>query len=80
MNLETLHLYCEIVRVHSFSRGAAENGVSQSAASQAIQQLESEYDRVQSSEEPETPLSISPDVDKFLREMSKRLEENPDVG
>ena len=40
-----------------------------------IQQLESEYDRLQSSQEPEEPLSISPDVDKFLREMSKRLED-----
>ena len=42
-----------------------------------IQQLESEYDRVQSSQEPDEPLSISPDVDKFLREMSKRLEDGP---
>ncbi|HSB73316.1 MAG TPA: LysR family transcriptional regulator [Candidatus Methylomirabilis sp.] len=42
MNLETLKLYCDIVRLHSFSQGAAANQVSQSAASQAIQQLEAE--------------------------------------
>lgn len=42
MNLETLKLYCDIVRLHSFSQGAAANQISQSAASQAIQQLESE--------------------------------------
>lgn len=42
MNLETLQLYCDVVRLRSFSRGAAANGVSQSAASQAIQLLEGE--------------------------------------
>ncbi|HYG75260.1 MAG TPA: LysR family transcriptional regulator [Planctomycetota bacterium] len=40
MNLETFHLYCDIVRLHSFSRGARANNVTQSAASQAIAQLE----------------------------------------
>jgi DNA-binding transcriptional LysR family regulator len=44
VNLETLKLYCDVVRLRSFSRGAAANTVSQSAASQAIQQLESELD------------------------------------
>src|SRR5215475_8643284 len=44
MNLDTLKLYCDVVRLRSFSRGAAANGVSQSAASQSIQQLESELD------------------------------------
>lgn len=46
MNLETLKLYCDVVRLRSFSRGAAANTVSQSAASQAIQQLEAELDAV----------------------------------
>lgn len=40
MHLETLRLYCEVVRLRSFSRGAQASFVSQSAASQAIQQLE----------------------------------------
>ena len=44
VNLETLKLYCDVVRLRSFSRGAASNAVSQSAASQAIQQLEAELD------------------------------------
>ena len=44
MTLETLRLYRDVVRLRSFSRGAATNGVSQSAASQAIQQLETELD------------------------------------
>ncbi len=42
MHLETLRLYCDVVRLRSFSRGAAQRFVSQSAASQAVQQLERE--------------------------------------
>src|SRR6266480_2693852 len=42
MHLETLRLYCDIVRLRSFSRGAEQNFVSQSAASQAVQLLEAE--------------------------------------
>lgn len=44
MNLETLQLYCDVVRLRSFSRGASAHDVSQSAASQAIQQLEADLD------------------------------------
>ena len=44
MNLDTLRLYCDVVRLRSFSRAASASGVSQSAASQAIQQLEAELD------------------------------------
>jgi len=42
MNLDTLKLYCDVVRLRSFSRAATANGVTQSAASQSIQQLEGE--------------------------------------
>jgi DNA-binding transcriptional LysR family regulator len=44
MNLDALKLYCDVVRLRSFSRGAVANGVSQSAASQSIRQLEGELD------------------------------------
>jgi DNA-binding transcriptional LysR family regulator len=40
MHLEVLKIFCDVVRWASFSRGAAENGVSQSSASQAVHQLE----------------------------------------
>jgi hypothetical protein len=36
MNLETLSLYCEVIRSGSFSLGAAAHHISQSAASQAV--------------------------------------------
>jgi DNA-binding transcriptional LysR family regulator len=44
VHLETLKLYCDVVRLRSFSRAAAVSSVSQSAASQSIQQLEAELD------------------------------------
>ena len=37
MQLETLKLFCDAVRLRSISRGASESGVTQSAASQAIE-------------------------------------------
>lgn len=40
MQLESLRLFCDVVRLRSFSRAAEEHFVSQSAASQAIQQIE----------------------------------------
>lgn len=40
MQLEALKIFCDVVRWASFSRGAAENGISQSSASQAVHNLE----------------------------------------
>jgi DNA-binding transcriptional LysR family regulator len=40
MQLESLKIFCDVLRWASFSRGAAENGISQSSASQAVHQLE----------------------------------------
>src|SRR3954470_11205685 len=40
MQLESLKIFCDVVRWASFSRGAAENEISQSSASQAVHQLE----------------------------------------
>lgn len=40
MQLESLRLFCDVLRLRSFSRAADEHFVSQSAASQAVQQLE----------------------------------------
>src|SRR6185437_7062774 len=40
MHLEALKIFCDVVRWASFSRGATENNVSQSSASQAVHQLE----------------------------------------
>jgi DNA-binding transcriptional LysR family regulator len=40
MQLESLKIFCDVVRWASFSRGAAENDISQSSASQTVHQLE----------------------------------------
>ncbi|HMB08634.1 MAG TPA: LysR family transcriptional regulator [Isosphaeraceae bacterium] len=40
MQFESLKIFCDVVRWASFSRGAAENNISQSSASQAVHQLE----------------------------------------
>ena len=40
MKLEALEAFCEVVRLKSFSRGAASVGISQSAASQLVAGLE----------------------------------------
>jgi DNA-binding transcriptional LysR family regulator len=40
MNLRNLKVFCDVVRRHSFSKAAADNSMTQSGASQAVQQLE----------------------------------------
>ena len=64
MQLESLRLYCDVVRLRSFSRAADESAVSQSAASQAIQQLEQQlgvtlFDRTK------RPFVVTPEGDAF---------------
>jgi len=64
MTLETLKLYCDIVRLRSFSEGAAVNQISQSAASQAIQQLEVELD-VRLIDRSKRPFMLTPEGRTF---------------
>src|SRR5690242_5227640 len=40
MQLESLQIFCDVIRTASFSRGAAENGISQSSASHVVHELE----------------------------------------
>jgi DNA-binding transcriptional LysR family regulator len=42
MNIESLRVYCEVIRARSFSKGARTLGISQPAASQAVRALEGE--------------------------------------
>lgn len=64
MTLEILKLYCDIVRLRSFSQGAAANQISQSAASQAIHQLEAELD-VLLIDRSKRPFMITPEGRTF---------------
>ncbi|HOA71907.1 MAG TPA: LysR family transcriptional regulator [Phycisphaerae bacterium] len=60
MNIETLRIYCSVVRSQSFSRGAAMNNVSQSAASQAVHQLERTFG-VQLIDRTKRPFVLTPE-------------------
>jgi DNA-binding transcriptional LysR family regulator len=73
MTLEALHLYCEIVRLRSFSRAAAENGISQSAASQSVQLLETEL-RVLLLDRSKRPFGLTPEGGKFYETCRRMLE------
>jgi DNA-binding transcriptional LysR family regulator len=64
MQLETLRLYCDVVRLRSFSRGAEQNFVSQSAASQAVQQLEVQLG-VTLIDRTKRPLVVTPEGQTF---------------
>lgn len=43
MNIETLRIFCDVVQHQSFSRGAAANSVSQSAATQSVHRMEKHF-------------------------------------
>lgn len=76
MNLETLQLYCDVVRSNSFSQGAAANRVSQSAASQAVRQLEGDLG-VRLIDRTQRPFSLTREGTLFFeacQEIVERLE------
>ena len=73
MTLEALHLYCNIVRLHSFSKAAADSGISQSAASQAVQQIEGEL-RVSLLDRSKRPFGVTAEGTKFYETCRKMLE------
>src|SRR5438552_14065977 len=64
MHLETLRLYCDVARLRSFSRGAEQNFVSQSAASQGVQQLETELG-VTLIDRTKRPFVVTPEGEAF---------------
>ncbi|PYS05724.1 MAG: LysR family transcriptional regulator [Acidobacteria bacterium] len=65
MNLDTLSLYCDVIRSGSFSLGAAAHRISQSAASQAVRQLEEEVG-AQLIDRTKRPFMVMPEGRKFF--------------
>jgi DNA-binding transcriptional LysR family regulator len=65
MNLDTLSLYCDVIRSGSFSLGAATHRISQSAASQAVRQLEDELG-AQLIDRTKRPFMVTPEGKKFF--------------
>ena len=44
MNIDTLRIFCDVVRYQSFSQGATANNISQSAATQSVHRVEKHFD------------------------------------
>jgi len=73
MNLETLGLYCDVIRSGSFSLGAAAHRISQSAASQAVRQLEEELG-TQLIDRTKRPFMVTPEGKRFFEACLGMLE------
>ena len=64
MQVEALKIFCDVARLRSFSRGAAENQVTQSTASQTVHHLE-EHLGVQLIERAQRPLRLTTEGKTF---------------
>jgi DNA-binding transcriptional LysR family regulator len=60
MNIETLRVFCDVVQHQSFSRGAAANEVSQSAATQSVHRMERHFG-VQLVDRNKRPFVLTPE-------------------
>jgi len=60
MNIDTLRIFCDVVQHQSFSRGAAVNDVSQSAATQSVHRLERHF-AVQLVDRGKRPFVLTPE-------------------
>ncbi|MFA5028678.1 MAG: LysR family transcriptional regulator, partial [Candidatus Methylomirabilota bacterium] len=64
MNISVLKLFNDIVELRSFSLGASANQISQSAASQAVQQLEAELG-ARLIDRSKRPFMVTPEGQRF---------------
>ncbi len=60
MNIETIRIFCDVVHHQSFSRGAAANDVSQSAATQSVHRMERHFG-VQLVDRNKRPFVLTPE-------------------
>jgi DNA-binding transcriptional LysR family regulator len=60
MNIETLRIFCDVVQHQSFSRGAAANEVSQSAATQSVHRMEKHFG-IQLVDRSKRPFVLTPE-------------------
>lgn len=60
MNIDTLRIFCDVVLHQSFSRGAAANDVSQSAATQSVHRMERHFG-VQLVDRSKRPFVLTPE-------------------
>jgi DNA-binding transcriptional LysR family regulator len=86
MHLRNLKVFCDVVSRHSFSKAAADNAMTQSGASQAVQQLE-EYLQVQLIDRSKRPFLLTAEGIAFhagcvqlLRQFESLSEEVRSIG
>jgi DNA-binding transcriptional LysR family regulator len=86
MHLRNLRVFCDVVNRRSFSQGAADNQMTQSGASQAVQQLE-DYLQVQLIDRSKRPLVPTQEGELFhtacvqiLRQFEALTEEVRSIG
>ena len=86
MHIRNLKVFCDVVGRHSFSKAAADNDMTQSGASQAVQQLE-EYLQVQLIDRSKRPFLLTQEGTAFhagclsiLREFDSLTEEVRSIG
>lgn len=60
MNIETIRIFCDVLQHQSFSRGAAVNNVSQSAATQSVHRVEKHFG-VQLVDRSKRPFVLTPE-------------------
>lgn len=60
MNIDSLRIFCDVVQYQSFSRGAAINNISQSAATQSVHRLERHFG-VQLVDRSKRPFVLTPE-------------------
>lgn len=73
MQIESLKIFCDVARWSSFSRGAAENGISQSSASQAVHQLETRLE-VKLIDRSKRPLVLTPAGKLYFEECKELMD------
>lgn len=64
MHLKSLKVFCDVVRLRSFSRAAEENDISQSGASQVVNQLEQRLD-VRLIDRSKRPFVLTPEGEVY---------------
>jgi DNA-binding transcriptional LysR family regulator len=60
MNIDTIRVFCDVIQHQSFSRGAAANAVSQSAATQSVHRMEKHFG-VQLVDRSKRPFVLTPE-------------------
>lgn len=78
MQLKSLRIFCDVVRHGSFSRAAEEIGLSQSAASQVVQQLEERLG-VKLIDRSKRPWVMTPEGDHYYRGCRKIVRQYSDL-